>query len=95
MRIMIRDIPYIIVDNQRLAPIQPVSRPDSAGAGRQHRSDLPFGIVDRVTISREALKKNLQDLASFAAEPSVSMPYSPKATIDKLPLLADSPKPGG
>ena len=54
---MIDDTPYIIVDNRKIAPLYRVTTPGSVSAERPNRKDQPFGVVDRVTISREAIEK--------------------------------------
>ena len=54
---MIDDTPYIIVDNHKIAPIWRAAKPDSAPDEQPDRMDLPFGVVDRVTISGEAMEK--------------------------------------
>jgi hypothetical protein len=48
------DIPYIIVDDRKLYPID---RPPGLGHEKTNikmHKDCPFGIIDRVTISRKA-----------------------------------------
>ncbi len=54
---MIDDTPYIIVDNRKIAPLNRVTTPGSVSAEKQNREDPPFGVVDRVTISSEAIEK--------------------------------------
>ena len=54
---MIDNTPYIIVDNRKIAPLRRSSNPDPASAERPNRMDQPFGVVDRVTISGEAMEK--------------------------------------
>lgn len=51
---MIDKTPYIIVDNRKIAPIQQSPRTKSAADDESSRRQQPFGVVDRVTISKEA-----------------------------------------
>lgn len=54
---MTDDTPYIIVDNQTISPIERPVRPGSTAADRYGHEEQPFGVVDRVTISKEAREK--------------------------------------
>ena len=54
---MIDDTPYIIVDNQRLHPIYRASKIEPTSSSQPDREEPPFGVVDRVTISKEALER--------------------------------------
>jgi len=54
---MIDNTPYIIVDNRKITPLRRVTTPGSVSAERPNRKDQPFGVVDRVTISGEAMEK--------------------------------------
>ena len=65
---MIDDTPYIIVDNQKLSPIGRTPRPATDRRTRQEKR--PFGVIDRVTISREAREKSMQQ----PAQPKASSP---------------------
>lgn len=64
---MIDKTPYIIVDNRKIAPIQHLPRTKSASNDDSSRKEQPFGVVDRVTISKEAKEKSLK-LQTQAAE---------------------------
>lgn len=55
---MVDTTPYIFVDNQRISPIGWSRRSDSATIEREGPEEQIFGIVDRVTISREAREKS-------------------------------------
>lgn len=90
---MIDDIPYIIVDNQRISPIERSQRPDSATGDRTSREEQPFGVVDRVTISREAREKARQYQAHSEADPLAPENLSKKPPTTTMPLLTYSPKP--
>ena len=52
--------PYIIVDNQKIQPISRSPRPDSVADETRQSQEQNFGVVDRVTISREGLEKSRQ-----------------------------------
>lgn len=88
---MINDGPYIIVDNRRIAPIERLPRSDAATDDRRGREAQPFGVVDRVTISREAREQSLQQQnPSDATAPVLgSMQKKPPASS---PLLTYSAK---
>ena len=68
---MINDTPYIIVDNQKIPPIGRSPGPDSATQDRTTQEEQSFGVVDRVTISREAREKARHDQAHAEADPAV------------------------
>ncbi|WP_419656685.1 uncharacterized protein Dvar_58060 [Desulfosarcina variabilis str. Montpellier] len=51
-------IPYIIVDNQRIAPLVREIGIRSSNYLEGGESDPPFGVVDRVTISSEARQRS-------------------------------------
>jgi hypothetical protein len=55
---MVDVAPYIIVDNQKITPIGWSPRSGSVSDGRKGFEADPFGVVDRVTISREAREKS-------------------------------------
>ena len=46
-----KQAPYILVDDQKIFPIQRAGRPDRAARDRSGGDALPFGVVDRVTLS--------------------------------------------
>ncbi|MBC2710097.1 MAG: hypothetical protein HGJ94_03550 [Desulfosarcina sp.] len=83
---MIGNTPYIIVDNQKISPIGRSPRSDSSTGGRTGREDQPFGVVDRVTISREAREKSKWQQAYFEAEPPAleGLPKKPQTTTTAL-----------
>jgi hypothetical protein len=89
---MIDKTPYIIVDNHKIAPIRRASKMNPAPAERPNREDRPFGVVDRVTISRQAMEKYRQLQAQVDAEPSVCTYLSRKLRSATIPLLTDSSK---
>ena len=89
---MIDDTPYIIVDNRKIAPLHRVTTPGSVSAEKPNWKDQPFGVVDRVTISSEAIEKYRRLRAALEAEPpAFNHPYS-KSRASGIPLLTDSPK---
>jgi hypothetical protein len=89
---MIDKTPYIIVDNQKIAPIRPASKTNQTSAERSNREDQPFGVVDRVTISDDALQKYRQLQTPADADPSLLPPPSRKVSIPSLTLLTDASK---
>jgi hypothetical protein len=54
---MIDDTPYIIVDNQIIPPIERSSPAQSAGDEPPAQKEQPFGVIDRVTISKQARER--------------------------------------
>jgi hypothetical protein len=89
---MIDNIPYITVDNRKIAPLYRVSKPYSASDGTPGRDDRPFGVVDRITISGEAMEKYRQLQAQVEADPPALTVSSGKTRTSTVPLLTDSPK---
>ena len=57
---MIDDTPYIIVDNQIIPPLERLTPSSSAGDDPPARDERPFGVIDRVTISKEARERYRQ-----------------------------------
>ena len=89
---MIDDRPYIIVDNRKIAPIERSSWPQRPRGDRDRSNDQPFGVIDRVTISKEARERSRRhnERSDRVASPSQSSPlltYTPKSQPD--PLLGD------
>jgi hypothetical protein len=88
---MINETPYIVVDNRKIAPIERSPRPDAATADRPRHQEQPFGVVDRVTISREAQERSRHDQARGEADlPAIESPA--KQQLATGPLLTYSPK---
>ena len=88
---MVNKIPYIIVDNRKISPIERSPRPDSATADRPGHQEQPFGVVDRVTISKEAREKSrLQQTQRGADLPSLENLTKSQAMTG--PLLTYAPK---
>ena len=89
---MVDTPPYIIVDNQRISPIGWSPRLDSATIERIAPEELIFGIVDKVTISREAREKS-RCLEEFAkVDSSTPENLSNESSVVTSPVLAYSPK---
>lgn len=82
--------PYIIVDNRKIQPISRPPRPDSATDETRQNQEQNFGVVDRVTISREGLEKSRQqeneDMQPLPEKQSEQITYRRPA------LLTYSPK---
>jgi len=87
---MLDDTPYIIVDNQKIAPIRRIPRPESVieETGREWKHN--FGVVDRVTISREGLIRSRQLVNEKARQP-VKENRSQRLTASLVPMLTYSP----
>lgn len=96
---MIDDTPYIIVDNQKIAPIERSPRVKLKAQGRTQREVHPFGVVDRVTISSEAREKTRHYQTHAEASPqALTTPQaikdlSPKPRTVNIPLLTYPPIP--
>jgi hypothetical protein len=96
---MIDDTPYIIVDNQKIAPIERSPRVKLKAQDRTQREEQPFGIVDRVTISSEAreIARHLQAHAEASPQaltnPQAIRDLSPKPGTVNIPLLTYPSKP--
>ena len=89
---MIDDIPFMIVDNQKIAPLRGASKMELVSAEMPNRNDRPFGIVDRVTISKEAMEKYRQLQTPVAADPPQFSHPSRIAQVSAIPLLTGSLK---
>lgn len=87
---MIDDTPYIIVDNRKIQPISRSPRPDSATDKTRQNQEQNFGVVDRVTISREGLEKSRQqeheDMRPLPGKQTEQLTYR------RPPMLTYSPK---
>lgn len=88
---MIPDTPYIIVDNQKIQPISRSPRPDSASGNADQRQEQNFGVVDRVTISREGREKARQQANLEEQQPLLDN-RPEQLTNNRYPLLTYSPK---
>jgi hypothetical protein len=89
---MIDDTPYIIVDNQKISPIERSPRSGSTTAGQPRPEEQTFGVVDRVTISREAREKARLQPAHTEAEPPALEELAKQPPINNSPMLTYSPK---
>jgi hypothetical protein len=88
---MVNETPYIIVDNRKIAPIERSQRPGSATADRPGHQEQPFGVVDRVTISREAQERSRRHQGLGDGDlPAIESPAKQQPTTG--PLLTYSPK---
>jgi hypothetical protein len=86
--------PYIIVDNQIIQPISRSPRPDSTTGDSGLDREQSFGIVDRVTISKEGLEKSRQQ-AHEEHQPQLLENRSERLTHRSRPMLTYSPKGRG
>ena len=87
----IDNTPYIIVDNQKISPIERSPGSNSTTADRGPREDQTFGVVDRVTISSEARERSRQQHATIDTVPADI--YDPAGkTSTSTHLLTYSPK---
>jgi len=75
--------PYIIVDNQKIAPIERLQGSDAVTEDRSEREAQPFGVVDRVTISREARER-----AKLPPDPSERTARAPNRLQEKPPAAS-------
>ena len=89
---MIDKTPYIIVDNQKIAPIRRASKTNPTSAERPNREDQPFGVVDRVTLSNAALQKYRHLQIIVDTDPSIHPPPSQKALTPTIALLTAGSK---
>jgi hypothetical protein len=84
------DGPYIVVDNQRITPIERLPHWDAATDDPSGREAQPFGVVDRVSISWEARER-----AKLPPDPSEKTARAPNRLQEKppatSPLLTYSP----
>jgi hypothetical protein len=82
--------PIIIVDNRELTPISRIARGKPASEKRSDEKNAPFGVVDRVTISKAARDK-YQAVQAAAAEdspnPRLSRPEQKTITYDAMANL--------
>jgi hypothetical protein len=85
------DTPYIIVDNQIISPIERSPRSDGATAERKGHEEETFGVVDRVTISREAREKAGWHEAHAEPEPPLTEDLSNILPVATTHLLTYSP----
>ena len=88
---MIDNTPYIIVDNQKISPIERSPQTNSATADRHLREDQTFGVIDRVTISSEARERSRQQHATTDAV-SADIYDAAGKTSTSTHLLTYSPK---
>jgi len=89
---MVDVAPYIIVDGQRISPIGWSPQSDLSIAERKGSEELTFEVVDRVTISREALEKCRCLEALVATDSPISDNLSNKSKITTKPALTYLPK---
>ena len=94
VRIMIDDPPYIIVDNQRLDPIFRSAEIEPPSSKPPDQGEAPFGVVERVTISKAALERYRQYQSAATANPQ-NMQDSSKSDQVTVPVrLSILPKNG-
>jgi hypothetical protein len=76
---MIDTTPYIVVDNQKILPIGRTPQTGSSTSHPESRERQDFGVVDRVTISRQAREKCQQAQFDTAPPPDPAMlTYAPE-----------------
>jgi hypothetical protein len=51
------ELPTIIVDNRKLTPVSRIARAAPSFRNRSDEQSAPFGVVDRVTLSKAAREK--------------------------------------
>ena len=84
--------PYIIVNEQRIFPMEWSAQSGSATAERKGQEERTFGVVDRVTISAEAREKYRWHAAQAGTDSSTPDDPLNNAPDASVPLLAYSPK---
>lgn len=89
---MIGDTPYIIVDNQRLHPISRAPKIDPTSSAQPDRKVPHFGVVDRVTISTEALERYRQYQSTATANTQKVSDLSEHQQATAPARLSDLPK---
>jgi len=87
---MIDKTPHIIVDNQIIQPISRSPRPDSVAGDPDRKQEQNFGVVDRVTISREGREKARQQADIEEQQPLVENRRE-QLTARRQPMLTYSP----
>jgi len=85
--------PFITVDNLKIAPLYRVSRARDVHGETNAPSRDPFGVVDRVTISREAKERSLQFKGAYEAEFRVVSESAKRLPVSYRRLLPDASKP--
>jgi hypothetical protein len=96
---MIEKMPYIIIDNRKLAPINRLQSTQPAADGEPERRETPFGVIDRVTLSAEAREKSRQYQARRASapmaaqEPSDQLAPAPSALLTYASLKRNPDDP--
>lgn len=88
---MIDDRPYIIVDNRKIAPIQPAPRAARPAGDRKKPDEHPFGVVDRVTISNEARERFRQQNISTTRRSIIHTDRSDDTRVPPSRLLTYFP----
>ena len=89
---MTDDTPYIIVDNRKIPPLERSPRLKSATADRPRREEQTFGVVDRVTISREARERSMQPPSAYTEAGPPTLEGVPEKPPAPRSLLTYSPK---
>ena len=89
---MVDVTPYIIVDNKRISPVGWSTPSGSASEKKKEGGEQEFGIVDRVTISKEARDKFRLFQDEMGDEPAAVVGPPDKPAISIRSLLTYSPK---
>jgi len=84
--------PIIIVDNRKLAPISRIDRGKPTSEKRSDETGVPFGIVDRVTISRAARQKFQEAQSGGESASPASQPRYPEQKAITYDAAANMPK---
>jgi hypothetical protein len=84
--------PFIIVNNQRISPIEWSPQSDLATAERKGNEAQPFGVVDRLTISTEARETYRWYAAQAGTESPNPEDMPNQLPVGTTPLLAYSPR---
>ena len=84
--------PYIIVNNQKISPIEWSPRSVLATAERKGNEAQPFGVVDRVTISTVARETSRRYAAQAGTKSPAPEDLPNQLPVGTTPLLSYSPK---
>jgi hypothetical protein len=82
------DTPYLIVDNVKLAPVRRINRIEPDLGNRPRTREKTMGIVDRVTLSKEARQLAAQMAVDEESSPETnSLVPVPRSTVRSQPFL--------
>ncbi len=83
----LNNVPFILIGNQKVCPIK-----NARGAGAyssRQSDDNPFGVVDRVTISKEARRMYQKSLMTGLIEPPVQNSFKTRVSGKRENLVIE------